>query len=117
MGDQFAGIVHPCKIYNILSVGIPFLYIGPNESHVADIAAASDGFPVYSAAHDNVDTVVRHIRAAATGDGPQPLKGRELVRQFSRGSVLPRLIDLLEANVVNKSPAIEYQSPATDRTI
>src|SRR5207253_8473991 len=37
MGDEFAGIVHPCKIYNILSVGAPFLYIGPTESHVVDI--------------------------------------------------------------------------------
>ncbi|PYI89084.1 MAG: glycosyltransferase WbuB, partial [Verrucomicrobia bacterium] len=29
MGDRFVGIVHPCKIYNILTVGVPVLYIGP----------------------------------------------------------------------------------------
>ncbi len=40
MGDEFVGIVHPCKIYNILTLGTPFLYIGPSPSHVSDIAAA-----------------------------------------------------------------------------
>ena len=39
MGDQFVGIVHPCKIYNILAVKRPFLYIGPKDSHVSDIIA------------------------------------------------------------------------------
>jgi glycosyltransferase involved in cell wall biosynthesis len=34
MGDAFVGIIHPCKIYNILAVGAPFLYIGPAQSHV-----------------------------------------------------------------------------------
>lgn len=37
MGDPFVGIIHPCKIYNILSVGTPILYIGPRPSHVTDI--------------------------------------------------------------------------------
>ena len=37
MGDKFVGIVHPCKIYNILAVRRPLLYIGPAESHVRDI--------------------------------------------------------------------------------
>ena len=30
MGDEFVGIVHPCKVYNIMSVGAPALYIGPD---------------------------------------------------------------------------------------
>ncbi|MGA9131867.1 MAG: glycosyltransferase family 4 protein, partial [Candidatus Sulfotelmatobacter sp.] len=30
MGDKYVGIVHPCKIYNVLAVKKPFLYIGPN---------------------------------------------------------------------------------------
>ena len=31
MGEQYVGIVHPCKIYNILAVRRPFLYIGPKR--------------------------------------------------------------------------------------
>jgi colanic acid biosynthesis glycosyl transferase WcaI len=37
MGDPFVGIVHPCKVYNILSLGIPYLYIGPSPSHVTEL--------------------------------------------------------------------------------
>ena len=37
MGDAFVGIVHPCKIYNILTLGIPFLFVGPEECHVSDL--------------------------------------------------------------------------------
>ncbi len=59
MGDQFVGLVHPCKVYNIRKLGIPYLYIGPAESHVTDMA------PTFSAAHDDVESVVRHVEEAA----------------------------------------------------
>ena len=41
MGDPFVGIVHPCKIYNIMALGIPVLYIGPAESHITDLCAGN----------------------------------------------------------------------------
>jgi len=34
MGNSFVGLVHPCKIYNILRVGSPLLYIGPKPNAV-----------------------------------------------------------------------------------
>src|ERR1017187_1805723 len=37
MGNEFIGLVHPCKIYNILAVGAPVIYIGPQPSHVTEI--------------------------------------------------------------------------------
>jgi len=37
MGERFPGIVHPSKIYNLLAIESPFLYIGPAESHLDDI--------------------------------------------------------------------------------
>ena len=62
MGDPFVGIVHPCKIYNILTVGVPFLYIGPQESHVTDIVGH---YPLNGMAnmaeHGAVEDVERHI--------------------------------------------------------
>jgi glycosyltransferase involved in cell wall biosynthesis len=39
MGDSFVGIVHPCKIYGILTLGRPFVYIGPSESPIRDLMA------------------------------------------------------------------------------
>jgi len=37
MGNDLVGIVHPCKIYGVLTVGRPFVFIGPETSHVGDI--------------------------------------------------------------------------------
>jgi hypothetical protein len=39
MGPPFVGMIHPCKVYNILALGLPFLAIGPKESHLTDLAA------------------------------------------------------------------------------
>jgi colanic acid biosynthesis glycosyl transferase WcaI len=43
MGDAFVGIVHPCKVYNVLALGIPLLFVGPADSHVSDIYVRSEG--------------------------------------------------------------------------
>ncbi|HTL70098.1 MAG TPA: glycosyltransferase family 4 protein, partial [Candidatus Eisenbacteria bacterium] len=39
MGKPFVGILHPCKVYGILAVGRPFVFIGPRESHMGDLSA------------------------------------------------------------------------------
>jgi colanic acid biosynthesis glycosyl transferase WcaI len=63
MGDAFVGIVHPCKIYNILSVGAPVLYIGPRLSHVSDLLdSLNDDYLRATAAHGEVDRVVNEIQ-------------------------------------------------------
>jgi colanic acid biosynthesis glycosyl transferase WcaI len=98
MGDGFSGIVHPCKVYNILSVGTPFLYIGPRESHVTDIAAqATNGFAMYSAGHGEVDLAVSHIVKAAQQKSRQNGECSDLARKFSREALLPRMVKLIES--------------------
>lgn len=37
MGNDYVGIVHPSKIYDMLLIGQPFIFIGPKESHVGDL--------------------------------------------------------------------------------
>lgn len=37
MGPEYIGIVHPCKIYGILSTGKPFVFIGSKQSHMGEI--------------------------------------------------------------------------------
>ena len=37
MGEAFVGLVHPCKIYNLLSLGLPWVGIGPKDCHLADL--------------------------------------------------------------------------------
>src|SRR5258708_29527418 len=95
MGDQYVGIVHPCKVYNVLVVGIPFLYIGPIESHVQDIITQA-GSGVYAATHGDVDTVTANILRAmrTTADVSQcpPL----LSQGFSRDVLIRQFICVIE---------------------
>lgn len=94
MGDAFTGIIHPCKVYNMLTVGGPVLYIGPDESHVMDLAAENnDQFSV--ARHNDVETVVNEIRNAARRE--QPTR-HSYLKTFSKQSVLPRLIQIVESS-------------------
>jgi glycosyltransferase involved in cell wall biosynthesis len=37
LGSAMVGTIHPSKLYNILAVGNPVLYIGPERSHISDI--------------------------------------------------------------------------------
>jgi colanic acid biosynthesis glycosyl transferase WcaI len=95
MGDPLVGIVHTCKIYNIMCIGAPVLYIGPSNSHVMDIAAGN-GIPLASANHGDVDTVVRRIMASLHLSVPD----RRMVargRNFHQDQLVPRLADLVEA--------------------
>ena len=97
MGSTFAGIVHPCKVYNILAVGAPFLYIGPQESHVTDLMADLRGSCSVSVAeHGEVDRVIWGILDAAQ----HPSTDRSIVRafasQFSRQVLVPQMIRALE---------------------
>lgn len=98
MGDPFVGIVHPCKIYNILEVGAPVLYIGPAESHVSDIfSTIADCSKTFCASHGDVDGVVRHILEAASrsGDSSFTRVRSSAAVAFSKRSILPRLIEAL----------------------
>ncbi|MGA3087530.1 MAG: glycosyltransferase family 4 protein [Terriglobales bacterium] len=104
MGDKFVGIVHPCKVYNVLAVGVPFLYIGPVESHVQDIISRA-GTAAYAATHGDVDTVASSILRASSrpADGsacPSPLS-----REFSSEVVLRRMIAVIEQVGGNSSGA------------
>jgi colanic acid biosynthesis glycosyl transferase WcaI len=97
MGDVFIGIVHPCKLYNILRVGGSFLYIGPAESHISEIAAQLDtSNRAYLAAHGDAATVVQHILNAFndTQEGRRRTVA-PIANAFSRQTILPRMISLL----------------------
>ena len=98
MGDRFVGIVHPCKIYNILEIGTPILYIGPAESHVSDIfSEAADRDLAFAASHGDADAVARHIQegASRSKDGRQTRARGSAARAFSKGAIMPRLIEAL----------------------
>ncbi len=98
MGDPFVGIVHPCKIYNILTLGIPFLFIGPDQSHGADLARRL-GNPAHGrvARNGDVPGIVRQIQEAMER-GTQPVyeAARALGAEFSHSVLCPRLVQVIE---------------------
>ncbi len=92
MGDAFVGIVHPSKVYNIMSVGAPILYIGPDTSHVTDLA--NTGYRFFFTRHGDTDAVVAHIIAARS---EIPQRERRPLNAFSKHTLLPEMIGVLEA--------------------
>jgi glycosyltransferase involved in cell wall biosynthesis len=99
MGDDFVGIVHPSKIYNVITVGSPFLYVGPKESHVTQIAARLNGNgAAFIAGNGDVDAVVDHILMQSKLE-PRINQNYvpEIADSFSKQTLLPRMIALLES--------------------
>ena len=105
MGDAFVGIVHPCKIYNILSIGAATLYIGPQLSHVTDIASQDLRTQIVCAQHRDVSGVVSHILQVSE----KALKGKtkregdltDFSRQeFSKQTLLPQLVSAVGGDSV-----------------
>lgn len=106
MGDAFVGIVSPSKIYNILAVGSPVLYIGPGDSHVTELFRTMDHMPsLYSVEHSNASELVRHIltaseQAATWKDGCYNAKGCKDV-------LLPRMMSIITGDARQPTEAGE----------
>ena len=94
MGNAFVGIISPSKIYNVLAVSAPVLYIGPARSHVTELFRTLDRAPrFYSAEHSDGSMVVQQI-LLARGQG----FSRPDIRYnstFCRETLLPRMIAIV----------------------
>ncbi len=98
LGDPMAGLVHPCKIYNVMAIGIPVLFIGPASSHVGDIAGANPGLPIALFENGDVAGVVRRILAGAASSSELPCESmRAAAKRFSVDCLLPQYTALIEA--------------------
>jgi glycosyltransferase involved in cell wall biosynthesis len=97
MGNPFVGLVHPCKIYNILTIGAPLIYIGPVPGHVPEILGGlSDKHLKAIVAHGDVDFLVRQIHQfAASGNGRQ-VPDSDSLKPFSKEVALAKMIREIE---------------------
>jgi len=97
MGDPFVGIVHPCKVYNILRLGIPFLYLGPPQSHIADLVPRTAlGRWAHFVQHGEVDKAVAHILRAAATEKRRYEEERRVAERFSASVLVPEMIRAIE---------------------
>ena len=97
MGDPFVGIIHPCKVYNIMAVGSPILYIGPDESHVTDLASHLNG-RLLTARHNDSGTVAKHILNASLSSSAQSRDQHTQESLYSKDHLLPQLCAILESS-------------------
>lgn len=98
MGDEFVGIVHPCKVYNILRLGIPFLYIGPSCSHITDLVSGPTSAEWAGLTpHDDVDAVVNHILKAAADGRRRSDAAIRLSETFCQDTLETALVRLVES--------------------
>ena len=98
MGDAFVGLVHPCKIYNILAVAAPVLYVGPQPSHVTEILEdVGDNCLSACVRHDESSLLARHILdlKRRTGAGSQRTS-KVITTPFQQDILLPKLVAVLE---------------------
>jgi glycosyltransferase involved in cell wall biosynthesis len=64
MGEPFVGIVHPCKIYAVLKIGRPFIYVGPEKSSIGQIMKISEcGYRVDHGESDKLALTIEKIRS------------------------------------------------------
>jgi hypothetical protein len=96
MGDAMLGLVHPCKIYNMLAVGAPVIYIGPQPSHVTEILdQPGAGHPWCSVRHGEGELLAHRIRQLRER-APARLCPTTLTATFAKDVLLPQLIAGLE---------------------
>lgn len=99
MGNQFVGLVHPCKIYNLLRVNAPILYMGPKPSHISETLDHVNGWlPSGWAPHGDprqAMMTILELKQIVSQNGRkdlEPLDGR-----FSKATLLPRMVSLMES--------------------
>ena len=98
MGDAMLGLVHPCKIYNMLTVGAPVIYIGPAASHVTEILEGlPPGYPWIGARHGAGEALagqIQKLRAETAGHDRRPPSA--VAARYSQSTLLPQLVAVLE---------------------
>jgi hypothetical protein len=96
MGNEFVGVVHPCKIYNIMAIGSATLYVGPENSHVTDIAGDDPHF--YCGRHGDVDACIAGLsKALAAANTTNNAAVTAKLSEFSKGKLLPEMVELIES--------------------
>jgi glycosyltransferase involved in cell wall biosynthesis len=96
MGDPFVGLVHPCKGYNLLSLGLPFVVVGPPESHLGDILKdLGPDAGCGNIRHGEGAELARLIKERASRPKADPARLKKVGEKFRENVLAPRLADLV----------------------
>ena len=94
LGEQYVGIVHPSKVYGILSVGCPFVFIGPKDSYLGELAEKAPG--CVQIEHGAVSELASELQARASNPVAEsiPSELTKLSRQFDISATISELLTL-----------------------
>lgn len=94
MGKDFVGIVHPCKIYGILKLEKPFIFYGPEQSPIGELAQRA---PIMlSLDSKDPERLAEWILKLKSSENPKQKTGtKNLADQFSKRVLLPRLVKII----------------------
>jgi glycosyltransferase involved in cell wall biosynthesis len=97
LGDPFVGISHPCKVYNFLAAQRPFLYVGPDPSHIADLIREA-GLEKVTASfrHGEAPALAAELRRLAHGAPSSAWPDKDRTAPWSEAAILPKIIAVLE---------------------
>jgi len=97
MGNPFVGLVHPCKVYNILTIGAPVIYIGPVPGHVPEILSGlGNEYLKATVAHGDADFLVCEIRRFNTDTNGRRMPLPDSLQHFSKDVALTKMIHEIE---------------------
>ncbi len=114
VGDPFVGIVHPCKIYNILRLGAPFIYIGPAQSHITEmLPAGAVGRWAHAFCHGNAEGVENCIQQCSRAVAQRFEEETYLALEFSADLLIPRF--MASITVPTEIQSIVVQASLQDR--
>jgi hypothetical protein len=118
LGDEMAGIVHPCKVYGAMGIARPILFLGPPDSHVSEMMAQADfGWQVR---HGDVPGAVAALKEILSldaealqrkGDRARDLIQRNRTRRISCG----RVCDAIEGRARPVAKPNERVEPVAGR--
>lgn len=115
MGNPFVGIVHPCKIYNILTLGIPVLYIGPEHGHIPDMVRDSSAAWFHGARHGDVQTIVKYIAAQSSRPAMRDPEEQRIAKRFAAGVLIERMGDIISGLRRPDSVRTELETETTEK--
>ena len=81
MGAPYVGILHPSKIYGILATHRPFVFVGPDESPIADLIREKQRG--YQVDHGNVDGFMKIVMQVKN----ENLRGRTDIKESTESGV------------------------------
>lgn len=97
MGNGFVGLVHPCKIYNVLTVGAPLIYIGPSPSHVTEICAQlNTNYPWVHVRHGEISALITKMEDLSRERSTNNQISPEFKILFAKDFTVKIIVELIE---------------------